>query len=78
MKYHKVKPYSLRWLKLLYKLYGVILTLSTISYLITRNNKTLLGVMALCAVGIIYVVFIRRMKWYKASKFTRLIQKHIE
>ena len=47
MKYHKVKPYSLRWLKLLYKLYGVILTLSTISYLITRNNKTLLGVMAL-------------------------------
>ena len=34
--------------------------------------------MALCAVGIIYVVFIRRMKWYKASKFTRLIQKHIE
>lgn len=78
MKYHKVKPYSLRWLKWLYKLYGVILTLSTISYLITRNNKTLLGVMALCVGGIIFVALIRSMKWYKASRFTRLIQKHIE
>mgnify|MGYP000848715196 CR=1 FL=1 len=78
MKYHKVRPYSFWWLKWFYILYSVILALCTISYLITRNNKTLLGVMALCVGGIIYVAFIWRMKWYKASKFTRLIQKHIE
>ena len=78
MKYHKVKPYSFRWLKWLYILYGVSLGFLTISYLVTRSNKTLLEVMALCVGSIIYVAFIRRMKWYKASRFTRLIQKHIE
>lgn len=78
MKYHKVKPYSFWWLKWLYKLYGIILALFIISYLITRNNKTLLEIMALCVGGMIYVLFIRRMKWYKAREFTRLIQKHIE
>ena len=78
MKYHKVRPYSFWWLKWFYILYSVILALCTISYLITRNNKTLLRVMALCVGGIIYVALIRRMKWYKASRFTRLIQKHIE
>ena len=78
MKYHKVRPYSFWWLKWFYILYGVSLAFLTISYLVTRSNKTLLEVMALCVGGIIYLALIGRMKWYKASRFTRLIQKHIE
>lgn len=63
MKYHKVRPYLFLVVERFYILYSVILALCTISYLITRNNKTLLGVMALCVGGIIYVAFIWRMKW---------------
>lgn len=74
--YKQVKPNSYAWLKWLYAIWILLITVFVLCFLLERKAIALTGISIMILIGVMFIVFARP-KISKARKFCRLIHQHI-